>query len=194
MFARDFCCSCSFPWTWEENKRFELYLAKFPDDTPDRWHTMASFMQGRTPLELKLWYEKLLLDVAEIESGRVEPPWPQRESNEEDDVLVEEASPTSSTGAKSEPERKKGVPWTEEEHRLFLIGLEKYGKGDWRSISRNAVISRTPTQVASHAQKYFIRQGASKKERKRASIHDITTANLEEPARITTDQSMILGG
>ena len=41
--------------------------------------------------------------------------------------------------------------------RLFLLGLDKFGKGDWRSISRNFVISRTPTQVASHAQKYFIR-------------------------------------
>ena len=54
-------------------------------------------------------------------------------------------------------ERRKGIPWTEEEHRLFLLGLSKFGKGDWRSISRNFVLSRTPTQVASHAQKYFIR-------------------------------------
>ncbi|KAM3307960.1 hypothetical protein P3S67_009704 [Capsicum chacoense] len=55
------------------------------------------------------------------------------------------------------PERRKGTPWTKEEHRLFLLGLETYGKGDWRSISRNIVISRTPSQVASHAQKYFNR-------------------------------------
>lgn len=32
-------------------------------------------------------------------------------------------------------------------HRLFLLGLGKFGKGDWRSISRNFVISRTPTQA-----------------------------------------------
>ena len=49
--------------------------------------------------------------------------------------------------AKSEQERRKGIPWTEEEHRLFLLGLSKFGKGDWRSISRNFVVSRTPTQV-----------------------------------------------
>jgi SHAQKYF class myb-like DNA-binding protein len=73
-------------------------------------------------------------------------------------------------------ERRKGIPWTEEEHRLFLCGLDKFGKGDWRSISRTFVTSRTPTQVASHAQKYFIRLNSmSKKGGRRQSIHDITT-------------------
>ncbi|KAK8947737.1 Transcription factor DIVARICATA [Platanthera guangdongensis] len=62
-----------------------------------------------------------------------------------------------------------------DENRLFLLGLEKYGKGDWRSISRKFVISRTPTQVASHAQKYFIRLNSMNKDnRRRSSIHDIT--------------------
>ncbi|KAI3763839.1 hypothetical protein L2E82_13836 [Cichorium intybus] len=36
---------------------------------------------------------------------------------------------------------KKGVPWTEEEHRMFLLGLQKLGKGDWRGIARNYVIT-----------------------------------------------------
>ncbi|KAL7261337.1 hypothetical protein ACSBR1_006895 [Camellia fascicularis] len=30
---------------------------------------------------------------------------------------------------------------------LFLLGLKTYGKGDWPSISRNVVVTRTPTQV-----------------------------------------------
>ena len=76
----------------------------------------------------------------------------------------------------SDQERRKGIPWTEEEHRLFLLGLAKFGKGDWRSISRNFVVSRTPTQVASHAQKYFIRLNSmNKKDKRRSSIHDITS-------------------
>lgn len=70
-------------------------------------------------------------------------------------------------------------------HRLFLLGLKKYGKGDWRNISRNFVITRTPTQVASHAQKYFIRQLSGGKDKRRASIHDITTVNLTETTRTT---------
>lgn len=65
-------------------------------------------------------------------------------------------------------------------HRLFLMGLKKYGKGDWRNISRNFVVTRTPTQVASHAQKYFIRQHSGGKDKRRASIHDITTVNLSD--------------
>lgn len=66
------------------------------------------------------------------------------------------------------------------DNRLFLLGLKKYGKGDWRNISRNFVVTRTPTQVASHAQKYFIRQLSGGKDKRRASIHDITTVNVNE--------------
>lgn len=53
---------------------------------------------------------------------------------------------------------RKGLTWSEEEHRLFLVGLQRLGRGDWRGISRNFVKTRTPTQVASHAQKYFLRR------------------------------------
>ncbi|CAN8267146.1 unnamed protein product [Cochlearia groenlandica] len=70
-------------------------------------------------------------------------------------------------------DRKKGTPWTEEEHRMFLLGLQKLGKGDWRGISRNYVTTRTPTQVASHAQKYFIRQSNVSRRKRRSSLFDM---------------------
>ncbi len=54
-------------------------------------------------------------------------------------------------GRSTEQERRKGIPWTEDEHRLFLLGLAKFGKGDWRSISRSFVMSRTPTQARPHS-------------------------------------------
>ncbi|KAL9242773.1 hypothetical protein vseg_016739 [Gypsophila vaccaria] len=76
-------------------------------------------------------------------------------------------------GTSSSRDRKKGIPWTEEEHRMFLLGLQKLGKGDWRGISRNYVMSRTPTQVASHAQKYFIRQSNVSRRKRRSSLFDI---------------------
>ncbi|KAM0938222.1 putative transcription factor MYB-HB-like family [Dioscorea sansibarensis] len=71
-------------------------------------------------------------------------------------------------------DRKKGVPWSEEEHRCFLIGLERLGKGDWRGISRNFVRTRTPTQVASHAQKYFLRMNSTMNtKRRRTCLFDL---------------------
>ncbi|XP_050224864.1 probable transcription factor At5g61620 [Mercurialis annua] len=74
---------------------------------------------------------------------------------------------------KAAHERKKGTPWSEEEHRIFLEGLHKLGKGDWRGISKNFVTSRTPTQVASHAQKFFLRHAATDKKKRRTSLFDM---------------------
>lgn len=56
---------------------------------------------------------------------------------------------------------------------MFLLGLQKLGKGDWRGISRNYVTTRTPTQVASHAQKYFIRQSNVSRRKRRSSLFDM---------------------
>lgn len=83
----------------------------------------------------------------------------------------------SSSGGR---DRKRGVPWTEEEHRMFLLGLQKLGKGDWRGISRKYVITRTPTQVASHAQKYFIRQTNASRRRRRTSLFDMVPDETAE--------------
>ncbi|KAA8542602.1 hypothetical protein F0562_023754 [Nyssa sinensis] len=88
---------------------------------------------------------------------------------------ADDAVPHLSSGNR---ERKRGVPWTEEEHKLFLLGLQKVGKGDWRGISRNFVKTRTPTQVASHAQKYFLRRNNLNRRRRRSSLFDITTDSV----------------
>jgi len=103
-------------------------------------------------------------------------------------VSVEEAPEKMAHGYLSDglmgraaQERKKGVPWTEDEHRRFLAGLEKLGKGDWRGISRHFVTTRTPTQVASHAQKYFLRQSSLTHRKRRSSLFDVVE-NAERAA------------
>lgn len=88
----------------------------------------------------------------------------------EDGYASEDLARGSNSGCR---ERKKGIAWTEEEHKMFLLGLQKLGKGDWRGIARNFVVSRTPTQVASHAQKYFIRHSNLGRRKRRTSLFDM---------------------
>ncbi|KAI7726601.1 hypothetical protein M8C21_025175 [Ambrosia artemisiifolia] len=188
-------------WTPEENKLFENALAKYDKDTPDRWQKVAEMVPGKTVADVKRQYQQLEDDVSSIEAG-FSPKYRYNNINNNNNTnspfILEwgdghecksppyggggTLSPVAvvAAGRPVEQERKKGVPWTEEEHKLFLLGLKKYGKGDWRNISRNYVVTRTPTQVASHAQKYFIRQLSGGKDKRRASIHDITTVNVNE--------------
>ncbi|XP_027939351.1 transcription factor DIVARICATA-like isoform X1 [Vigna unguiculata] len=178
--------SQSTEWSREDNKKFESALAIYDKDTPDRWFKVAAMIPGKTVFDVIKQYRELEEDVSEIEAGRVPIPGYLASSftfelvhNHNYDGCRRRPAPVRG----SDQERKKGVPWTEEEHRRFLMGLLKYGKGDWRNISRNFVVTKTPTQVASHAQKYYIRQKVSGgKDKRRPSIHDITTVNLTETA------------
>uniref|UniRef100_A0A5B6ZER2 Putative MYB transcription factor n=1 Tax=Davidia involucrata TaxID=16924 RepID=A0A5B6ZER2_DAVIN len=61
--------------------------------------------------------------------------------------------------------------------QAFLIRVAEGREGDWRGISRNFVKTRTPTQVASHAQKYFLRRNNHNRRRRRSSLFDITTTD-----------------
>ncbi|KAM6545847.1 hypothetical protein CsatB_026583 [Cannabis sativa] len=182
-------------WTREQDKAFENSLATHPEDCPDRWEKIAADVPGKTAEEIQHHYELLVEDVNQIESGCV--PLPSYNSSSEGSSSHVGDEGASKKGghsgqynsesnhgskARSDQERRKGIAWTEEEHRLFLLGLDKYGKGDWRSISRNFVVTRTPTQVASHAQKYFIRLNSMNKDRRRSSIHDITSVGSGEIA------------
>lgn len=82
-------------------------------------------------------------------------------------------------------------PWTDEEHELFLVGLLKFGRGNWRIISRECLPSRNPAQIASHAQKFFLRQKAVEEGRdnpKRPSIHD-THSQLISQVKTTAQRT-----
>ncbi|KAL6342151.1 hypothetical protein AAG906_038631 [Vitis piasezkii] len=185
--------SSSSSWSRHQDKLFERALVVIPEETPDRWDKIAAQVPGKSSSEVRRHYEDLVHDVAEIDSGRVELPLYEDESCGSPWASDSRAGQVSFSPRprQSESERKKGVPWTEEEHRLFLIGLQRYGKGDWRSISRNAVVSRTPTQVASHAQKYFMRLTSGKKDKKRSSIHDITTVDTSNSLPHSNTQTWV---
>ncbi|KAM7261696.1 hypothetical protein ACFE04_020773 [Oxalis oulophora] len=218
---------CSSVWTRNDDKAFENALATYDEDDLDLWEKIAADVPGKTLEDIKEHYELLVEDVNRIESGCV--PLPKYKSSSENSTgLAGDEAPRkkgahynneSNHGGKasrSDQERRKGIAWTEDEHRipefvkfqsarvgfllLFLLGLDKYGKGDWRSISRNFVVTRTPTQVASHAQKYFIRLNSMNKDRRRSSIHDITSVGdgdmsaPQGPITGQTNGSAVVGG
>ena len=113
----------STQWTRSEDKLFEEALVVVPADLPDRWQRVADLVPGKLPREVKDHYEALVYDVLEIDSGRVELP----SYSDESAVGSPEwdSSGQISFGSKAKPggdsERKKGTPWTEEEHRYLFF-------------------------------------------------------------------------
>ncbi|KAK4844144.1 hypothetical protein QYF36_016949 [Acer negundo] len=214
--------STSETWSREEDKAFENAIAMHwssEEDSNEQWQKIASMVPSKSVEQVKQHHKILVEDLEAIEAGNIPIPnyveaatcsstkdfhgfsgGADKRSNGSgfSSGLSHDQSSGSGHGGKgsnsrSDQERRKGIPWTEEEHRLFLLGLDKFGKGDWRSISRNFVISRTPTQVASHAQKYFIRLNSMNRDRRRSSIHDITSVNNGDHQMSSHHQAPITG-
>ncbi|XP_057965314.1 transcription factor MYBS1-like [Malania oleifera] len=81
--------------------------------------------------------------------------------------------PTSDDHTATKSKKRKRGNWTEQEHRLFLEGLEKHGEGNWVNISRE-VGTRTAVQVSSHAQKFYGHPEAKKMNENKNSVFDNT--------------------
>ncbi|EFC46587.1 predicted protein [Naegleria gruberi] len=79
---------------------------------------------------------------------------------------------SSSSSSTDEEEGKKfnTGTWTRSEHEQFLKGLEEVGK-NWKLISENYVQTRKRTQIASHAQKWFLKLAEMKKGGSDSSNH-----------------------
>lgn len=104
-------------WTRIEDKLFENALVVVPEELPDRWQKIAEQVPGKSPRDVREHYEALVHDLHEIDSGRVETP-----SYADDSEAAAGWDSTSqiSFGSKprhSDAERKKGTPWSEEEHK-----------------------------------------------------------------------------
>ena len=136
-------------WTREQDKMFERALLFVPEELPDRWDKIAEQVPGKSAAEVRDRYEALVRDVYDIDSGLVEVPSYADDSAGCDGgggsggggggLSSWDSANQISFGSKpkhSENERKKGTPWTEEEHRycknfrsirfwllLFLFGV-----------------------------------------------------------------------
>lgn len=121
-------------WTRELDKAFEDALATYPEDLSDRWEKIAADVPGKSLEEVKLHYEILMDDVSRIESGCV--PLPSYNSSLDSLTSLDEENDKKGghsgqgnndshhgKSTKSDQERRKGIAWTEEEHRLVVIPL-----------------------------------------------------------------------
>ncbi|RVX21627.1 Transcription factor DIVARICATA [Vitis vinifera] len=148
-------------WDYEENKMFETALAQLGFATPDLLQKVAARVPGKSFEQVVSHFAALVQDIEMIESAGDFP------------MSMPEL------GTKKEQGSSARAMSTGHTSRRGFHGLYKnitFGKGDWRNISRHCVITKSPTQVASHAQKYFKRHSSSASSsarRRRCSIHDI---------------------
>ncbi|CAN0861860.1 Protein RADIALIS-like 1 [Linum grandiflorum] len=71
-------------WTVKMNKLFEVALAMYDEDTPDRWEVIADIVGGGTTSdEVKTRYDILVDDVERIEMD--DGPFPVYEDDDDDD-------------------------------------------------------------------------------------------------------------
>ncbi|CAH2051343.1 unnamed protein product [Thlaspi arvense] len=61
--------SSNSSWTAKQDKQFEVALATYDKDTPDRWQNVARAVGGKSAEEVRRHYELLIRDVNDIESG-----------------------------------------------------------------------------------------------------------------------------
>lgn len=111
---------------------FEDALALYDKDTPDRWIKVAEMLPaGKTVGDVIEHYRELEDDISDIEAGLIPIPgyttsaftleWDDDSNNQFSNgdfgELYSPGDKRSSSARAFDQGRKKGVPWTEEEHR-----------------------------------------------------------------------------
>ncbi|KAG0544790.1 hypothetical protein BDA96_02G307100 [Sorghum bicolor] len=145
-------------WTSCEAAEFKALFAKFPAKTihqlRDKYaEVFANMLCGEidnepsrddTRSDLRDWYKVLEGDTHDsvlrpsVETSLFQPSKQLVLKAPRDQEEIQKPHCKSS--------RKERQTWTAEEHRQFLYGVQHFGRGEWKSISKYFVPSRTPTQ------------------------------------------------
>lgn len=138
-------------WSKEEEKAFENGIAMHwvdEDSKEQYWEKIASNVPSKSMEELKQHYEMLVEDVRAIEAGHIPLPnyvGEEATSSNKDSLAASSSSEKRSNNicgygsgsgfsglghggkagsSRQDQERRKGIPWTEEEHRyLFFFSI-----------------------------------------------------------------------
>lgn len=123
--------SSSSLWSREQDKQFEKAIAAYPENSSDRWEKIAADVSGKSLEEIKHHYELLVDDVSRIESGFVELPSYNSSSDGSSGLAGDDGAPKKggsfghlngdTKSSRSDQERRKGIAWTEDEHRYTYI-------------------------------------------------------------------------
>lgn len=119
--------SSSSVWSREQDKQFEKAIATYPENSSDRWEKVAADVAGKSVEDVKLHYELLIDDVNRIESGFVEVPCynSSPDASAGDDGTAKKGGNSGhlngdSKSSRADQERRKGIAWTEDEHRSII--------------------------------------------------------------------------
>ncbi|GMP32329.1 hypothetical protein CsSME_00006134 [Camellia sinensis var. sinensis] len=105
-------------WTREQDKAFENALAIYSEDSSDRWEKIAAMVPGKTIEEIKHHYQILVEDINAIESGYVPlPHYVDSTSRGGNFGQIQSDSCHGGKSSRSDQERRRGIAWSEEEHR-----------------------------------------------------------------------------
>jgi SHAQKYF class myb-like DNA-binding protein len=165
-------------WSAQDVASFEQGLAAFDESLPDRGGKLQQLLPHKGQEEIMKRYQKLLMQITAIEAG----PVPIYHNNEFYVRWKEHVHMASETIS---PHDTEGIPWSEEEHRLFLVGVSKFGREDYDNISQHYVVTRSADQVATFAFKYFARIDGARREKIRPPPLKLEFAADKSPSSAT---------
>lgn len=165
-------------WSAQDVASFEQGLAAFDESLPDRGGKLQQLLPHKSQDEIMKRYQKLLMQITAIEAG----PVPIYHNNEFYIRWKEHVQMSSETIS---PHDTEGIPWSEEEHRLFLVGVSKFGREDYDNISQHYVVTRSADQVATFAFKYFARIDGARREKIRPPPLKLEFAGDKSPSSAT---------